>query len=173
MAMSSSPSISGGGDMQRNITGRPRTPRAISLVDAYGPASPGGFASSPGRRLSFLFGNNGANSSGPSSNPLNIHEGPKLLSPEEVVSFAESLRSPVLAQDDEDRPPSLSRSSSYRRRGPGTVGGRAAPEPAHEQREEKIPEQLELEPVEYVEMQDDVLLPFVGFPIPFARVRSE
>lgn len=150
--------------MQRPSFGRPRNARPVSLVDAYGPASPGGVGATPTRRLSFLFGNSAVNQSGSIANPLNIHEGPKPLSPGEVVNLAESLRSPILALDEEDRPPSLSRSSSYRRRGTTAFGGRSPLESMQEQ------DQLELEPVEYVEMQDDVLLPFVDRPTEVAEL---
>jgi len=117
--------------------------------------------------MSVLLGTNPGSVGPAASTPLNIHEGPKALSPDQVVSLAESLRSPLLAHDPEDKPPSLSRSSSYRKRaGFGRRDGAG-----QEQREkDKAAEHLELEPVDYVEMQDDVLLPFVDRPTEVAEL---
>ncbi len=154
---------------------KPRTPRSFSLVGDYGPAAPGGRDSAPGRRLSFLFGNTALNQS---NNPSNIHEGPKALSPHQVVDMADSLRSPILAHDtfDDDAPPtSLSRSSSYRKPRSATTFSAAKQSEytlQQQQQDEKdrLAEQLELEPVDYVEMHDDVLLPYVERPAEVAEL---
>ena len=116
-------------------------------------------------RASFLFDQQAA------QNLHNhIHSESKNLSPDQVMELVQGLRSPVLATHQDEIPPAstpkrsgLSRSSSLARiraesevsnvsraldEGKAGAGGEAAGG-------------LELEPVEYVEMNDDVLLPFV------------
>lgn len=141
-------------------SGMPKGAGPFSLSSSYGPASPGGVTSAPGTRTSFLFGPQPGPMSG-SDAPLNIHEQPKLMSPGEVVQLAESLKSPVLS---DNRLPSLSRSGSYRDR-----NAAAAKDREREKRQQKE-EELALEPVEYVEMDDDVLLPFVDRPSEVAEL---
>jgi hypothetical protein len=122
--------------------------------------------------MSVLLGTTPGSTGPAGSTPWNIHEGPKSLSPDQVVELAESLKSPVLAHDqEEEKQSSLSRSSSYRRR--TAFGGQGAYDAAAQQQQrekDKVAEQLELEPVEYVEMQDDVLLPFVDRPAEVAEL---
>src|SRR4051794_29560236 len=96
LSMTSSSVISGGG------FGSMRPPglgRSKSLVERRGPASAGGVDSKSTRRMSVLLGTNPGSVGPAASTPLNIHEGPKALSPDQVVSLAESLRSPLLAHD--------------------------------------------------------------------------
>ncbi len=112
------------------------------------------------------------------SNPLNLHEEVKPLTPEEVVALAEMIRSPVLAATDSDeengKPSSLSRSSSFKRTGsmkrPRTTSTASYKAKMDAQAEAEKQKQLELEPVEYVEMNDDVLLPFVDRPTEVAEL---
>jgi hypothetical protein len=122
--------------------------------------------------MSVLLGTTPGSTGPAGSTPWNIHEGPKSLSPDQVVELAESLKSPVLAHEqEEEKQSSLSRSSSYRRR--TAFGGQGAHDAAAQQQQrekDKAAEQLELEPVEYVEMQDDVLLPFVDRPAEVAEL---
>ena len=149
-------------------------------------ASPGVFSGTPGSRTSLLFDRSYADQK---AAPSNIHE-QKMLNPEQIVEFAESLKSPVLRSEDEEGFSSsipgsvrgrLSRSSSGRRHLKRSGSGaslnrgsfnrdkfandmsftspedeRRASAPARSQTEP-----MELEPVEYVEMGDDVYLPYV------------
>lgn len=143
----------------------------------------------PGARTSFLFDR----SHHDPASPANIHDQKKMLSPEQVVEIAEGLKSPVLRSDDDEGfsssfSPStggrLSRSNSgrrvHQRSGSGASLNRGSfnkgkflsemsfttPE---DERRASVPAQapaepLELEPMEYVEMQDDVFLPYVDRP---------
>ncbi|KAJ9100504.1 hypothetical protein QFC21_003543 [Naganishia friedmannii] len=159
-----------------------------------GPSSAGGFAGTPGTRTSFLFDPGYFDST---TAPGNIHE-QKMLSPEQVVEIAQSLKSPVMKSDDDDAgfPSSLggrlSRNSSYTRRSlkrsgsgaslnkgsfnrgrfsgdlsftPQDDEARAPPTPASVQ-----PEPMELEPMDYLEMNDDVFLPYVDRPSEVAEL---
>lgn len=113
-----------------------------------------------------------------------------MLNPEQIVEFAESLKSPVLKSEDDEAISSsvsgslggqLSRSSSGRRHlkrsGSGAslsrgsfnrekfVNDMSFTSPEDERRgsapAQAQTEPMELEPVEYVEMGDDVYLPYV------------
>jgi hypothetical protein len=108
-------------------------------------------------RASFLFesmGGNGRVSSGSlkTCNPLNIHQETKNLSPDQVLELVQGLRSPVLAATPQNElDTKSSRFSNRDRRGSDvSLASKAAGG-----------EGTELEPVEYVEMNDDVLLPYV------------
>lgn len=75
----------------------------------------------------------------------------KVLSPDEVLDMARSFQSPLLAPERSFGGSQFQASSLKRRKSAGSVFERS-PEP---------PVPAELEPVEYVQMEDDVLLPFV------------
>ncbi|OXG12842.1 hypothetical protein C366_05661 [Cryptococcus neoformans Tu401-1] len=75
----------------------------------------------------------------------------KVLSPDEVLDMARSFQSPMLAPEGSFGNSQSQASSLKRRKSAGSIFERS-PEP---------PVAAELEPVEYVQMEDDVLLPFV------------
>lgn len=122
-----------------------------------------------------------------------------MLSPEQVVEIAESLKSPVMKSEDDDALSTsasssfggrLSRSSSGRRHlqrsGSGASLNRGSfnrdkfasemsfTTPEDERRGsapiQSQAEPMELEPVEYVEMGDDVFLPYVDRPSEVAEL---
>ena len=126
--------------------------------------------STPVTRTSFLFDQTHHH-----HQPGNIHEGEKNLSPEQVMMLVEGLRSPVLASSQNEhslpRRAGLSRSSSLAR---GTSFGRRESETSIvsktlDGQQQQQPD-LELEPVEYVEMNEDVLLPYVDRPSEVAEL---
>lgn len=165
--------------------------RGATSIEGWGPSSSiGGYVGTPGARTSFLFDRGHHD---PITAPSNIHD-QKMLSPEQVVEIAESLKSPVLKSEEDDAFSTsfssslggrLSRSSSGRRnhqrsgsgpslnRGGSFNRGKFASDlsfttPEDERRASSSTpgqqEPLELEPMEYVEMNDDVFLPYVDRP---------
>lgn len=108
----------------------------------------------------------------------NIHDGEgKNLSPEQVMMLVEGLRSPVLASSAQEghslpKRQGLSRSNSLargsfghgRRESDTSMGG------GQQQQQQQQQQELELEPVEYVEMNEDVLLPYVDRPSEVAEL---
>ena len=116
-------------------------------------------------RASFLFDQQAA------QNPHNhIHSESKNLSPDQVMELVQGLRSPVLATHQDEIPPASTPKRSGLSRSSSLARIRAESEISNVSRaldEGKTGPSgdaaggLELEPVEYVEMNDDVLLPFV------------
>lgn len=91
----------------------------------------------------------------------------KAMSPEEVVDIARSLMSPVVIPEGGFKGAELKRrksagASSYRRGSELSVSSSTSPE--------KPP--LALEPVEYVQLDDDTLLPFVDRPAEVAELMA-
>ena len=82
----------------------------------------------------------------------------KVMSPEEVFDIARSLASPVAIPEGGFNGAELKRRKSL-----GSSGRRGT---NHLTSPEKAP--LALEPVEYVQMEDDTLLPFVDRPVEVA-----
>jgi len=82
----------------------------------------------------------------------------RVLSPEEVLQLARSLDSPVIASADKPEKGEL-----RRRKSAGSATSRHSIS-GHEAEEEEKKKQMALEPVEYVQMDDDTLLPFMERP---------
>lgn len=116
--------------------------------------------SDSGHRASFLFDTPiGDPVRSPLVGAINIHEQHKNLSPEQVVELVDSLKSPVLAGDRSST--SMSRSGSMKRLRLDSDVSLAS---------KALDDRTELEPVEYVEMNDDVLLPYVDRPSEVAEL---
>lgn len=121
-------------------------------------------ASTPTMRTNLLFNQAGS----VPGQGINIHQGGKQLTPEQVLELVEGLKSPSLAPADKDaivspKKGSLSRSNSMKdvfgRRGrSGSDVSLTSKAGAKAEKDEA------LEPLEYVQMNDDVLLPYVDRP---------
>lgn len=141
----------------------------------FGSAGPLTPSTSSGMKAGFLFesGSSGGYSSPSGSNPTNIHQNHHTLTPDQVLELAEGLKSPVLAAQEHDGLParslsSLSRNNSFTRgRRLGSDSGLSS------KVNTRAEEPVELEPVEYVEMNDDVLLPYVNRPEEVAELISQ
>jgi hypothetical protein len=170
----------------------------MASIPIRGSSGARGYASASGSiggRTSLLFDRSYTDQK---ATPANIHE-QKMLSPEQVVEIAESLKSPVLKSEDDDAMFTsasssfggrLSRSSSGRRNlqrsGSGAslnrgsfnrdkfVSDMSFTSSQDERREsseiQAQSEPMELEPIEYVEMGDDVFLPYVDRPTEVAEL---
>ncbi|KAJ9093928.1 hypothetical protein QFC19_008162 [Naganishia cerealis] len=194
---SAGPALTPLGAGPAQLPSSPSRPSAIPIRGASsytGPASAGGYAGTPGARTSFLFDPGYYESA---TAPSNIHA-QKMLSPEQVVEIAESLKSPIMKSDDDDAVFSssvggrLSRNSSYSRRNlkrSGSGGslnkgsfnrGRFSGDLSFTPHDEEVsappasvaapPEPMELEPMEYVEMNEDVFLPYIDRPAEVAEL---